>query len=234
MNTESLPNQPANAQRPLAATLSMLAAALSILIRLRPHPANFVPLGAMGIYGGAKLRGWKPFLTPIAVLLVSDVALWAMAGFDSMYLFHLSRIYVYGSFVLYVAIGRLLRNRESPLKVCAASLLGSLQFFVITNFCTWLLQPFDALEGVPAYLVYSRDLSGLWACFVAALPFFQGESPLNLHAIFVGQPSYGVFGLVVGDLVFTSGLFLLHGALARKAYPAELPAPQPAVQALQQ
>jgi hypothetical protein len=234
MSTETLRHEPKTARRPLAATLTWLAAGFTILVRLRPHPANFLPLGAMGIYGGAKMRGWKPFLLPIAVMVVSDVALWAAVGFDSKYLFHLSRIYVYGSFVIYVAIGRLLQNRESPLKICGASLLGSLQFFVITNFCTWLLQPFESLEGVPAEFVYSRDLAGLWTCFVAALPFYQGESPLNLHAIFVGQPSYGVFGLVVGDLFFTSGLFLLHGALARKAFPAERAPTQQAFQTVQE
>jgi uncharacterized membrane protein len=221
MSTDTPRNEPDAPRRPLAAALTILAGALGVLIRLIPHPANFVPVGAMGIFGGAKLRGWKAYLLPIGVMVVSDLGLWAIARFDPKYgPFHSSRLYVYGSFLIYVAIGRLLRGRQSPLRLCGASLLGSLQFFVITNLCTWLFQPLESMEGVPAAYIYSRDLSGLLTCFAAALPFYAAESPLSLHALFVGDPRYNIFGLVVGDLFFTFGLFVLYGALAPKAVPA--------------
>ena len=234
MSTEPLRHEPGSTVRPLAIGLTVFAGALITLLRLIPHPANFTPLGAMGIFGGSKLRGWRAFLLPIALMAASDVALWAYLGFDSMYLFHSSRIHVYASLLIYVGIGRLLGDSKSPLKIFGASLIGSIQFFLITNFGTWLLQPFDSLDGLPVAYVYSRDLTGILTCFAAGLPFFQGESPLSLHKIFVGDPSYGAFGLVIGDLFFTFGLFVLHGALARAAFPAERSAVQPAVEGTQE
>ena len=221
MATDSLSTEPTTRQRSALAVVLGLLGGFTILLRLIPHPANFSPVGAMGLFGGAKLRGWQACTLSLAVLLVSDLTLWAYAGFDSKYLFHTSRIYCYGSFLIYVGIGRLLRGRESLLAAGGASLLGSLQFFLITNFCVWLLQPFESLENVPAAFIYSRDLGGLLTCFAAGLPFFQAPSPLDLHAIVVGDPGYGVFGLFVGDLFFTVGAFVLNAAIARKPAPVE-------------
>jgi len=221
MSTELVRAGKEPAQRPVAIGLAAVAGVLTIIWRLIPHPANCLPLGAMGIHGGAKLRGWKPFLFPLAVLVISDIALWVRTDFDMQYLFHLSRIYVYGSFLIYVLIGRMLRGRESVLAIGGASLLGSLQFFLVTNFCVWLFQPLEPLDRV--YVVYSRDLSGLLTCFAAALPFFQGDSPLDLHALFVGDPRFGTFYLVAGDLVFTYGLFGLQALLARTPVAAGQP-----------
>lgn len=215
--------------RPLAAGLTLLAGVLAVVIRLVPHPANLSPVGALGLFGGARLASWKAFLYPVAVMLVSDFGLWTLTGFDFKYSpLHVSRAYVYGSFLLYVAIGRLLRDKASPAWVFGASLLGSLQFFLVTNFFDWLFQP---LQTVPEAFRYTRDLSGLMNCYVAALPFFQGESPLSLHAIVVGDPRYSLFGLVVGDLLFTGVLFGLHTTLARAAFPAEQVPAEPKLQA---
>jgi hypothetical protein len=229
MSTEPLRHESESTLRPLAIGLTVLAGALVMLFRIIPHPFNLTPMGGMGIFAGCKLRGWKAGALPIALMVASDVVLWIYAGFDSRYLFHSSRIYVYASLLLYVGVGRLLRDRASPLNLVGASLLGSLQFFLITNFCAWLLQPFDTLDGVPAAFVYSRDLSGILMCFAAGLPFFQGESPLSMHVILGGDPRYSAVYNVVGDLFFTFGLFVLHGALARAAFPAERPAAQPSV-----
>jgi hypothetical protein len=230
MSAESLQTEQATTRSSIAVVLTTLAGAIAVLMRVYPHPANLLPIGAMGIFGGAKLRGVKAYLFPLGIMVVSDVALWARAGFDPKYLFHASRIYVYGSFLIYVAIGRLLKGRESPAKLCAASLLGSLQFFLITNFCVWLLQPLESMEGVPAAYIYSRDLAGVLQCFLVAVPFFQGDSPLSLHAIMVGDPKFGAIYLVVGDLLFTFGLFVLNAALVRKILPAETRALELAVQ----
>jgi hypothetical protein len=219
MSTAAAPHESDTAHQPLATALTVLAGVLTVAIRLVPHPANFAAVGAMGIYGGTKLRGWRAYVLPIAIMVISDVGLWAYASFDRQYLFHISRVYVYASFLLYVGIGRLLRNWESPLAVVGASLLGSLQFFVVTNFFVWLLQPFEPEEYLLGAMTYSRDLAGLFTCFVNALPFYQGESFNHLNAIFVGDPRFGAIGLVAGDLIFTSGLFALHAVLVRRSVP---------------
>jgi hypothetical protein len=38
-------------------------------VRIGPHPWNFTPVGAMALFGGAKLRNpWAAFLFPLAAL----------------------------------------------------------------------------------------------------------------------------------------------------------------------
>ena len=88
---------------------------------------------------------------------------------------HLSRSYVYFSLVLYVVLGHLVRRRETWGWIIGASLVGSVQFFFITNFFDWLCQPLQSEALLPSQFRYSRDLSGLATCFAAALPFFQSN-----------------------------------------------------------
>jgi hypothetical protein len=79
-----------------------------------------------------------------------------------------------------------------------ASVAGSVSFFVITNFGMWLFSGF-----------YPATLSGLAACYVAAIPFFQNS--------------------VAGDLFYAAALFGGF-ALLERAVPGLRPghAPQPA------
>ena len=43
-------------------------------VRILPHPWNFTPVGAMALFGGAKLRNpWAAFLFPLAALFVGDL-----------------------------------------------------------------------------------------------------------------------------------------------------------------
>ncbi len=148
---------------------------------------NLSPVGAMGMFGGARLRSWQAYLVPIGIMTASDIGLWVFHGFDPDYsLWHISRPFVYGSFLLYVLLGRCLTNTGSPIVIGAASLIGSTQFFLITNFQSWL-----ELTGL-----YSRDFAGLIECYVAGLPF--------------------AVRTVAGDLLFTAMLFGLHAFLSSR------------------
>src|ERR1700719_3663058 len=127
-------------------TMIVLAAAL----RLAPHPWNFTPVGAIALFSGAMVHDRRPaFLFPLLVMFATD----AIIGFNK-----LSPL-VYASFLLSVFIGRALAGehfsapqrakRESepdadPLvqkyafpRIGGATLLGALQFFIITNFGVW-------------------------------------------------------------------------------------------------
>jgi hypothetical protein len=70
---------------------------------------------------------------------------------------------VYCSFGLIVAMGFWLRSRRRRLTIIAASLVGSVVFFVSTNFFLWC-----------AGVLYPMTSAGLMECFVVAIPFFQG------------------------------------------------------------
>ena len=132
----------------LALTIIALAAAL----RIAPHPWNFTPFGAMALFSGAIIRDRRlAFFFPILALLVGDIFIG----------FHRLMPVVYASFLVSVAIGFWLRDRRSLGRITRATLLGAMQFFLVTNFAVWAFG-----------LSYPRNSAGLLACYVAGIPFF--------------------------------------------------------------
>jgi hypothetical protein len=77
---------------------------ISSLARLLPHPANFTPVGASSLLGGAVLpRPWN-YVVPMIILLITDMFL-GMHG---------TMPYVYGSFLFTAWLGdRFLRCCKS-------------------------------------------------------------------------------------------------------------------------
>jgi hypothetical protein len=124
-------------------------------MRLLPHPPNVAPMAAIALFGGARFDSKRAALAvPLLAMWLSDVLL----GFG------VDRVmpFVYGSFALIVVLGRLIRDRRSPLAVGGTAFAGSVLFFVITNFGVWLSGD-----------LYPRTAEGLVACYVAAIPFFR-------------------------------------------------------------
>jgi len=192
---ESGSNRPSGA-RPLATILALTAG----LLRLIPHPWNFTPVGALGLFSGGRLRTWYSFALPLFLLVASDAALALLQGRE--YLFYPTTPFVYGSFLLNVLIGRALCRTNSPLRIGGASLLASMQFFLVTNFAQWLVMGVDpATATVLQPGQYPHTLAGLVQCYIAGMPFFAGT--------------------LLGDLVYSGGLFGLHALLARAYFPAE-------------
>ena len=142
----------------LIAALPYGLIAAGALLRVVPHPANFAPIGAMALFGGAVMPGAWAFAVPIAALFFSDVILGFYPGWIS----------VYGSFVLIVLIGRALSARRTMLRVAVAALSSSVLFFVVTNFGEWLGP------------LYPHTLVGLRAAFTAAIPFFRNTALSDL------------------------------------------------------
>ncbi len=138
----------------LRTAVILTAIALAAALRILPHPWNIAPVGAMALFSGAMIRN-RPlaFAFPLLALFAGDVFL----GF---YNYKLMPV-VYASFLVSVLIGRLLQNRRTFARVSGATLLGAIQFFVVTNFGVWALGNF-----------YPRTLAGLIACYAAGVPFF--------------------------------------------------------------
>jgi uncharacterized membrane protein len=129
---------------------------LGIISRLIPHPANFVPLGALALFSGTYLSKKTSLLIPLSAMFISDIFLG----------FHKTMPFVYGSFILIALLGRLLQNRVSPKNVLTTTLFGSIIFFLITNFGVWL----QSYNGVYAY---PHTWQGLIQCYTMAIPFFR-------------------------------------------------------------
>jgi len=135
----------------LIALLSAIAAAAAL--RLVPHPPNFSPIDAMALFSGAYVgRRLLAFAAPLAALLLSDLVL----GFYPGMLFQ------YGAVVVIVLLGMLALSRVTILRLAGTALVASALFFAVSNFGVW------AVSGM-----YAHTLSGLGACYLAAIPFFQ-------------------------------------------------------------
>jgi hypothetical protein len=132
----------------LALALIVIAAAL----RIAPHPWNFTPIGAMALFSGAILKDRRlAFLFPLLALFTGDIFIG----------FHKLIPIVYASFLINVAIGLWLRDRRTVTRISLATLLGAIQFFLVTNFAVW-----QFLGGYP------HTAGGLMACYIAGVPFF--------------------------------------------------------------
>src|SRR5262245_50630143 len=93
----------------LAAFLMLLGAGT----RLVPHPPNFVPMGAISLYAGARLpRRWA-FAVPLGAMLLSDIVLdWG----HGRPFFTTWRVASYIAFTLLVGLGWLARDRNGVLE----------------------------------------------------------------------------------------------------------------------
>ena len=156
LTTDKTPVSPAE-----TGVFAAAATALRILPTLLVLPFNFAPVGGFAAFSGARVRAWLAYLAPLVVMVVSDCVLWALKG-DLYSPLHVSRPMVYGSFLLYVVLGRLL-GRWGLLGLGAAAVLGSVQFFLLTNFASW----------VELVDVYPRNWAGLIAAYDAGIPFYQ-------------------------------------------------------------
>lgn len=135
---------------------ALVAVALILLgvgVRLLPHPANFAPIGALAIFGGAVLPRRFGVWVPVAAVMLSDMVI---GFYDIMPV-------VWGCYaVIAVVSGRWLHRNLTVLRGATFSLAASLFFFVVTNFAVWITSG-----------MYTHSISGFAQCYAAALPFFR-------------------------------------------------------------
>jgi len=156
----------------------VLLVALIVTARLLPHPANFTPVAAVGLFAGVYFRSkWAPLL-PLTGLLISD---FYIGGYGAR-----GMTVVYGAFALTFLIGKFMARGGTFIKnghfdtklarVLGGSMLGAVLFFLITN---------NVFLYTPA--LYQHNFSGMIASYVAGLPFFRWQ--------------------ILGDLIYAGALF---------------------------
>lgn len=134
--------------------LSLAIIVVAAALRIAPHPWNFTPVGAMALFSGAIIKDRRlAFAFPLLALFAGDM-------FVGLYKLGVM-FQVYASFSVSVLIGRFLQGRRSVLLIGAATLLGCIQFFLVTNFAVWWL-----LNSYP------KTAAGLAACYATGLPLF--------------------------------------------------------------
>jgi hypothetical protein len=121
-------------------------------------------------------------------MAVSDPIINASYGLPA---FSLGRLWIYASLLIGVFIGRRVRNTENVGRVAGALFVNALQFFLISNFASWLQSGMYVTVPTP----YPHTLGGLFQCYVAALPFFGWT--------------------LLGDMTYGAVFFGLHAWLSR-------------------
>lgn len=159
--------------------LAYLFVLLAVLVRVVSGTGafatlGFTPVGASLLFFGSRMSR-KHFLAPIALLIGSDLFLnYKVYGLPLTW----DQAVVWLWYVGACFIGMFLRGRVKPLYVAGAALASSISFFLISNFAVWLV----------GNIGYPRTLSGLAACYAAAVPFFRTSvvSDLLFSAVFFG------------------------------------------------
>ena len=136
--------------------LALILIIFDIFLRVIPHPANFAPITASALFVGTYLPKKWAFLVPILAMIISDYLL-----YPNM-MFHSTTAYVWGSFMISGLIGLWLKSHQSPKFIFGASLISSLQFFLVTNFGVWLTSG-----------MYEHTFSGLMQSYVMGVPFYR-------------------------------------------------------------
>lgn len=148
----------------------------AVILRLVPHLPNFAPIGAMALFGGTYLNKKYALIVPLAAMLVSDYFI----GFYN----HWIMFSVYGSFLIIGLFGLWLKKHKNLPNIFGVSLIGSIIFFLTTNFAVW---------AVP-HSMYSHNLQGLLQSYIMGLPFFRNTI---LGDLFYAGLMFGLYEIVL-------------------------------------
>ena len=132
--------------------------------RLIPHPWNFTPKLAMGIFSGFYFKNF---------ILSSFIVIFSMFIGDLFLGFHSTMLFTYTSLIIAVLLG-LFINKFKFTEILFSGLVSSVCFFAVTNFGAWL-----TLE------MYEKNLAGLLQSYVLAIPFFHNTLISTLFYLIV-------------------------------------------------
>lgn len=169
--------------RSVALYFAFLFAALAFVLRFSPVPTNFACIGALSLFAGCYLRGWLAFAVPMGTMFLTEV-IGHFGGVQDMGFYNFSAMLcVYGGFLGMSVIGMGMRRFKNPMLVLSGAVVGSLFFFAVSNFGSWL----DPVSGYPA------SLAGLIECYTLGIPFHRNTltSDLFFTALFFG--SYEIY-----------------------------------------
>ena len=122
------------------------------LSRVIPHPSNFTPILAVGIFSGFYFKNFiLSFFVVLSSMFLGDLYLG----------FHNTMFFTYISLIVATFLGALIKSFKFK-QILLSGLAGSVSFFLITNFGVW------AVTGM-----YLKNFSGLLQSYTMAIPFFH-------------------------------------------------------------
>lgn len=171
----------------------LLTGAIRVITNLDTHLspiANFSPIGAMALFGGAYFtRQWKSFGFPLLALFASDLIL-SFTVFDQYRhgLLYGGWYWTYGAFALMTVTGRRIVKHVTVATILLSIFVCIFIHWIVTDLGVWL-----------GGMLYAKTLSGFIDCLIAAIPFELSflEGTLLYSALLFGafewmQQKYGV------------------------------------------
>ena len=167
--------------------LNLQTGVLSIIIllaaftRIIPHPPNFSPMAAIGLFGAAHFaKKWQAFFIPLIGIWVSDLVInnYVYSSSSSNFVWFYSGFYwQYISYILIIFTGLFIFNRGISLTKTAGGMISSSGiFFLVSNFGVWA-----------GGTMYPKNFGGLITCYAAGVPFIHNT--------------------IISDFLFTTVLF---------------------------
>jgi hypothetical protein len=130
-----------------------------VLLRLIPHTANFAPVGAIALFGGAVLPARLAWWLPLGIMVVSDLIIGL----------HDTVLFTWLGFTLVGLYGMLWRDVSNWHRAGLGALGGATIFYIVSNFGVWA-----------AGNMYAHTWQGLIDCYAAGLPFFRTSLAADL------------------------------------------------------
>jgi hypothetical protein len=124
--------------------------------------ANFSPLGAMALFGGAYFnRQWKAFSFPLLMLFISDFILHetVFKAYSSGILYN-GWYWVYGAFALMTLVGRWLLKKVTIKNFILAVLVCVIIHWIVSDIGIWY-----------GSKVFAQNMKGFIDCLVVANPY---------------------------------------------------------------
>ena len=167
--------------------LNLQTGVLSIIIllaaftRIMPHPPNFSPMAAIGLFGAAHFaKKWQAFFIPLIGIWISDLVInnYVYSSSSSNFVWFYSGFYwQYISYILIIFTGLFIFNRGISLTKTAGGMISSSGiFFLVSNFGVWA-----------GGTMYPKNFGGLITCYAAGVPFIHNT--------------------IISDVLFTTVLF---------------------------
>ena len=143
--------------------------------------ANFSPIGAMALFGGAYFSTrWKGVLLPVLTLFVSDFILHqtVFRQYGNGFLYS-SWYMVYGAFAMMAIAGHLIMKHVTVNRFVISALVCVFIHWIVTDIAVWY-----------GSTVYTQNLAGFVHCLVVAIPF---ELKFLAGTVIYGAIMFGAF-----------------------------------------
>lgn len=139
----------------------LLIAAVAVARLTFSHPYNLIPIFSVLLFFGA-CRPMREFALAVLGLIGVDILITTQ---HYGYRLSADQAITWMWYLIAISLGAFVLSETISLRrTVGTSLLAAISFFVVSNFSVWL-----------GWSMYPQTLSGLAACYVAAIPFFRNS-----------------------------------------------------------